>query len=73
MVCPITFALFKVPVVNKYGNMYEEDAIKRHVQVYATDPLSNQRLTPGDPLFLSRAMQQMCEEWRKNHPQYDDS
>jgi len=70
LVCPITFELFRDPVLNKYGSMFERAAIVDHLKRHQSDPLTGQSLTLQDELYPSRATQHMCEEWRKEHPNY---
>merc|ERR1712130_460406 len=45
LLCSITSALFKDPVVNKHGSTYERSAIEAHLKRHNTDPLTGQPLT----------------------------
>ncbi len=58
--CPITMDWFLDPVVTKYGESYERDAIERHVRDHGTDPLSRRPLSLED-LFPNRAMREAVQ------------
>ncbi len=58
--CPITMDWFLDPVVTKYGDSYERDAIERHVRDHGTDPLSRRPLSLED-LFPNRAMREAVQ------------
>lgn len=40
LVCPITFHLFRDPVINAAGQVYERAAIEQHLALKGTDPIS---------------------------------
>ena len=50
LLCPITYELFTNPVITTVGTVYEEKAIRLHMQRSFNDPLTGQpieeRLTP---------------------------
>jgi len=72
LLCSITSALFKDPVVNKHGSTYERSAIEAHLKRHNTDPLTGQPLTLEDGYFVNRQIKGMCDEWRKKHPNYEE-
>jgi hypothetical protein len=57
LVCPITRAVFRSPVVTTVGTVYEEIAISQHLKTCSTDPLTNQTITDKrlTPVFLVRS------------------
>ena len=57
LVCPITHALFRSPVVTAAGTVYEERAIAQHLATTSKDPLTNQPLHDHKltPVFLLRS------------------
>lgn len=61
LICPITHDLFKDPVINSVGQVYEREAISNHLQRKPTDPITmmvlpTKSLTPVYPM-KSRAME----------------
>ena len=55
--CPITHAVFRSPVVTTAGTVYDEAAIRQHLEVSSVDPLSNQQITDKQliPVYLLRS------------------
>jgi hypothetical protein len=61
LLCPITCEIFRDPVINAAGQVYERDAIVQHLRHRTADPISNlplqnMHLTPVYPM-KSRAME----------------
>lgn len=40
-ICPLTEQMFNVPVVNQYGNSYEEEKYRSYVALHNKDPVTN--------------------------------
>eukprot|EP00892_Ulva_mutabilis_P004001 jgi/Ulvmu1/1973/UM012_0135.1 len=57
LLCPITHAVFRNPVITSVGTVYEERAILQHLQRTTTDPLSNQKIDNAKltPVFVLRS------------------
>lgn len=57
LVCPITHAVFRNPVITAVGTVYEERAIRQHLQHNQTDPLTNQKIEDAKltPVFVLRS------------------
>ncbi|CAF1020935.1 unnamed protein product [Rotaria sordida] len=48
LICPITFELFRDPVIAKDGHVYEREAITRWILQHGTSPLTRQPLQIND-------------------------
>ena len=57
LLCPITHAVFRSPVVTSVGTVYEEHAILQHLESSSMDPLTNQRIEDERliPVYLLRS------------------
>lgn len=57
LVCPITHELFKDPVINACGQVYEREAILRCLEERPVDPITRTRLesTTLTPVYIVRS------------------
>lgn len=47
-ICPLTEQMLNVPVVNQYGNSYEEEKYRSYVALHNKDPVSGKPIVNGN-------------------------
>lgn len=63
IICPITQAVMKDPVIDINGHTYERWAIERWLAEHNTSPMTG--LVTTDQLIPNRALRESIEEWQK--------
>ncbi|KAI9141654.1 hypothetical protein BKA69DRAFT_1038387 [Paraphysoderma sedebokerense] len=67
--CPITFDLFKEPVVTPSGHSYEKCALLEHLKTFGTDPFTRAKLE-SEQLYPNYALVEAVANFKKNDRLY---
>ncbi|KAL0031370.1 hypothetical protein WJX79_007043 [Trebouxia sp. C0005] len=65
LVCPITHELFKEPVINAAGQVYERSAIEAYMRRSLMDPVTRMQLHPTSVLTPVWIVKSRCLEYRE--------
>jgi len=69
LVCPISFNLFKDPVIAPSGYTYEREKIEQWIQGHNTDPMTRIQLRK-EQLIPNRKLQEAVDYYKKNYKLY---
>jgi hypothetical protein len=69
LTCPITFDVYRDPVLASDGHVYERNAIIRWIQQQGTSPITREPLDVDD-LRSEEYIKQLCQPYRSNSVTY---